>query len=111
VRITELSITELTSFGSLTSNDSDVTQPAPPLRVSHDNREYVLVTNASVRQSTESSRDPSPGTTVSSESILDLETGHPSAVCLVRSFHSMQAFSLIALYTGKDRLRQFTISK
>jgi hypothetical protein len=85
VGITELCNTELTLLGSLTSNDSDVTQPAPPLRVFHDGREYVLATNASVRQSAESpSRDSSLDTAVTSESILDLETGYHSAVCVVR---------------------------
>ncbi|KAI0257610.1 hypothetical protein BJV78DRAFT_1116381 [Lactifluus subvellereus] len=79
----------------LTSNDSDVTQPAPPLRVFHDGCEYVLATNASVRQCTESpSWDSYPETAVTSESILDLETGHYSAVCVVRSSHVTQVFSL-----------------
>jgi hypothetical protein len=88
VGITELCTTELTLLGSLTSNDSDITQPAPPLRVFHDGCEYVLATNASVRQSAESpSRDSSLDTAVTSESILDLETGYHSAVCVVRSSH------------------------
>lgn len=67
----------------LTSSDLEVAQPAPPLHVSYDNRQYVLVTNASVRQSMESSSyDPSPGIAVTSESTLDLESGHLSAVCV-----------------------------
>ncbi|KAI0307755.1 hypothetical protein B0F90DRAFT_1813161 [Multifurca ochricompacta] len=70
----------------LTSSDSNVAQPAPPLFVSYGDHEYVLVTNASVRQSAESlSLGPSPGTAVTSESILDLEGAHHSAVCVVSS--------------------------
>jgi hypothetical protein len=71
---------------SLVSDNPDVAQPVPPLRVFYDDREYVLATNVSVRQSTESlSLDPSPEIIVTSESILDLEGGHHSAVCVVRS--------------------------
>lgn len=67
----------------LTSSDSEVVQPVPPLHISYDNQKYVLVTNASVRQSMESpSYDPSPGIAVTSESTLDLESGHHSAVCV-----------------------------
>ncbi|KAH9023766.1 hypothetical protein EDB85DRAFT_1894624 [Lactarius pseudohatsudake] len=36
---------------SLTCSNPDVTQPVPPLVVSHDDHEYILATNASVRQS------------------------------------------------------------
>ena len=68
----------------MTSSESEVAQPVPPLHVSYDDRKYVLVTNASVRQSMESpSYDPSPGIAVTSESTLDLESGHHSAVCVV----------------------------
>lgn len=67
------------------SSDSDAAQPVPPLHVSYDNREYALVTNASVRQSTESlALEPSPEIAVTSESTLDLESGHHSTVCVVR---------------------------
>lgn len=67
----------------LTSSDLEVAQPAPPLHISYDNHKYVLVTNASVRQSMESSSyDPSSGIAVTSESTLDLERGHQSAVCV-----------------------------
>jgi hypothetical protein len=70
----------------LISSDLDVVQPVPPLHISYDNREYVLMTNASVRQSTESpSFDPSSGIAVTSESTLDLESGHHSAVCVISS--------------------------
>ncbi|KAH8988925.1 hypothetical protein EDB92DRAFT_1800007 [Lactarius akahatsu] len=66
----------------------DVTQPVPPLVVSHDDHEYVLATNASVRQSAESlSSVPSKDITVTSESMLDLENGYSTAVCTVRSFY------------------------
>ncbi|KAI0002074.1 hypothetical protein BJV77DRAFT_33648 [Russula vinacea] len=67
----------------LTSSDLEVVQPVPPLQISYDNREYVLMTNASVRQSTESpSFDTSSGIAITSESTLDLESGHHSAVCV-----------------------------
>jgi len=90
-----LCITQLTPLCSLTSSDLGVVQPVPPLRLLYDNREYVLVTNASVRQSTESlSLDPSPEITVTSESTLDLESGHHSAVCVVRSSYVAHTFSL-----------------
>ena len=88
-------ITRLTNLYSLVSSDSGVVQPVPPLRVLHDNREYVLATNASVRQSTESlSLDPSLEIAVTSESTLDLESGHHSAVCVVRSSYVTHGFSL-----------------
>ncbi|KAH9019666.1 hypothetical protein EDB84DRAFT_1624648, partial [Lactarius hengduanensis] len=35
-------------------HDPDITQPVPPLVVSHDDHEYILATNASIRQSAES---------------------------------------------------------
>lgn len=61
--------------------------------MSNDNRKYVLVTNASVRQSMESpSYDQSPGITVTSESTLDLESGNHSAVCVVKFFLTSDAF-------------------
>ncbi|KAI9457724.1 hypothetical protein F5148DRAFT_340325 [Russula earlei] len=70
----------------LTSSDPDVAQPIPPLRVFYDDRDYVLVTNTSVRRSTETlSSDTSPEIAVTSESTLDLESGHNSAVCVISS--------------------------
>ncbi|KAH9082134.1 hypothetical protein EDB83DRAFT_2592049 [Lactarius deliciosus] len=70
----------------LTCSDPDVTQPVPPLVVSHDDHEYVLATNASVRQSAESlSSVPSKDIAVTSESMLDLESGYNTAVCTVSS--------------------------
>jgi len=70
----------------LTCSDPDVTQPVPPLVVSHDDHEYVLATNASVRQSAESlSSVPHKDITVTSESMLDLESGYSTAVCAVSS--------------------------
>jgi len=70
----------------LISNDREVVQPIPPLRVFHDDHEYVLATNASVRQSTESfSLDTYPEIAVTSESTLDLESGHHSTVCVISS--------------------------
>ncbi|KAH8998916.1 hypothetical protein EDB86DRAFT_2802958 [Lactarius hatsudake] len=70
----------------LTCSDPDVMQPVPPLVVSHDDHEYVLATNASVRQSAESlSSVPSKDITVTSESMLDLESGYSTAVCMVSS--------------------------
>ena len=88
VRVKVASTTELLTVGSLTSSDPDVTQPVPPLVVSHDGHEYVLATNASVRQSAESlSSVPSRDITVTSESMLDLESGYSTAVCAVSSFY------------------------
>jgi hypothetical protein len=53
------------------------------------------MTNASVRQSVESlSFELSSGIAVMSESTLDLESGHHSAVCVVMSFFVIHAFSL-----------------
>ncbi|KAH9064275.1 hypothetical protein EDB87DRAFT_1396125 [Lactarius vividus] len=70
----------------LTCSDPDVTQPVPPLVVSHDDHEYVLATNASIRQSAESLFSvPSKDITVTSESMLDLESGYSTAVCTVSS--------------------------
>lgn len=90
-----LCITLLTPLYSLISSDPGVVQPVPPLRLLHDNREFVLVTNASVRQSTESLfLDPSPEIAVTSESTLDLESGHHSAVCVVRSSYVALIFGL-----------------
>lgn len=90
-----LCITLLIPLYSLISSDLGVVQPVPPLRLLHDNREFVLVTNASVRQSTESlSLDHSPEIAVTSESALDLENGHHSAVCVVRSSYIAHSFSL-----------------
>ncbi|SRR6266702_6307076 len=88
VRVTVACTTEILTLGSLTCSDPDLTQPVPPLVVSHDDREYVLATNASVRQSAESlSSAPSKDITVTSESMLDLESGYSTAVCAVRSFY------------------------
>lgn len=90
----DLYITQLTPLCSLISSDLGVVQPVPPLRLLHDGQKYVLVTNASVRQSTESlSLDASPEIAVTSESTLDLESGHHSAVCVVRSSYVAQSFS------------------
>jgi hypothetical protein len=95
----DLCITRLTFLCSLISSDLGIVQPVPPLHLLHDNREYVLVTNSSVRQSTESlSLDPSPEITVTSESTLDLESGHHSAVCVVRSSYGAHSFSLWSHY-------------
>jgi hypothetical protein len=95
VRVAGPCIPQLTFLCSLISSDPGVVQPVPPLRVFHDNREYILATNASVRQSTESlSLDPSPEIAVTSESTLDLESGHHSAVCVVRSSFITHSFSL-----------------
>ncbi|KAI9460933.1 hypothetical protein BJY52DRAFT_239582 [Lactarius psammicola] len=70
----------------LTCSDPDVTQPVLPLVISHDDHEYVLATNASVRQSAETlSSVPSKDITVTSESMLDLESGYSTAVCAVSS--------------------------
>ena len=61
--------------------------------MSYDKRKYVLVTNASVRQSMESpSYDLFPGIAVTSENTLDLESGHYSAVCVVNHLIDMQYF-------------------
>lgn len=88
MRVTVACTTEILTLGSLTCSDPDLTQPVPPLVVSHDDREYVLATNASVRQSAESlSSAPSKDITVTSESMLDLESGYSTAVCAVRSFY------------------------
>lgn len=88
VRITVACAAELLTLGSLTCSDPDVRQPVPPLVVSHDGHEYVLATNASVRQSAESlSSVPHKDITVTSESTLDLEIGSSTAVCAVRSFY------------------------
>ena len=90
-----LAITALTPLCSLISNDPDVVQPIPPLRVFYDDHEYVLATNASVRQSTESfPLDTYPEIAVTSESALDLESGHHSAVCVVRLLFVTQPSSL-----------------
>jgi hypothetical protein len=88
VRVTVACTTGLLTLGSLTCSDPDVTQPVPPLVVSHDDHEYVLATNASVRQSAESlSSVPHKDITVTSESMLDLESGYSTAVCAVRPFY------------------------
>jgi hypothetical protein len=88
VRAKVASNTELLTVRSLTSSDPDAMQPVPPLVVSHDGHEYVLATNASVRQSAESlSSVPSRDITVTSESMLDLESGYSTAVCAVSSFY------------------------
>src|SRR5258708_15501161 len=88
VRVTVACATNLLTLGSLTCSDPDVTQPVPPLVVSHDDREYVLAINASVRQSAESlSPVPHEDITVTFESMLDLENGYSTAVCAVRSFY------------------------
>ena len=93
MRVVGLCITQLTTLCSLISSDLGVVQPVPPLRVLHDDREYFLVTNASVRQSTESlGLDPSPEIAVTSESTLDLESGHHSAVCVVRPSYVVYSF-------------------
>lgn len=85
------------TFSSLTCGDPDVAQPVPPLVVSHDGHEYVLATNASVRQSTESlSSVLSKDITVTSESMLDLESGYSTAVCAVSSFYLVESLFLIA---------------
>lgn len=86
--VTVICNTEPLTLDSLTCSDPDVAQPVPPLVVSHDGHEYVLATNASVRQSAESlSSVPSKDITVTSESMLDLESGYSSAVCAVSSFY------------------------
>ena len=88
MRVTVACNTVLLTLGSLTCSDLDVTQPVPPLVVSHDGHEYVLATNASVRQSAESlSSVPSEDITVTSESMLDLESGYSTAVCAVSPFY------------------------
>ncbi|KAI0271344.1 hypothetical protein BC834DRAFT_966842 [Gloeopeniophorella convolvens] len=70
----------------LTSNEPNVTQPSPPMLLSHDGRDFVLTSSVSVRKSTESpTADFSPTSQVVSESILDLESGRHSAVCVVLS--------------------------
>ena len=92
---------------SLITSDMDVAQPVPPLHISHDNREYVLVTNASVRQSMEPpSFDPSSGIAITSESTLDLEIGHHSAVCVVRSSFVMHACFRSLIPALGQRFRQ-----
>jgi hypothetical protein len=96
----------------LTCSDTDVAQPVPPLVVSHDGHEYVLATNASVRQSAETlSSVPSKDITVTSESMLDLESGYSSAVCAVSSdtLDSPQAWD--TFLDKCDRLTARTVSK
>jgi len=89
----------------LVSDNPDVAQPVPPLRVLYDDREYVLATNASVRQSTESlSLDPSPEIIVTSESNLDLEGGHHSAVCVISSDNLDSPRELNALLQKCDQM-------
>ncbi len=88
MRVTVTGAARLLTPGSLTSGDPDVTQPVPPLVVSHDGHEYVLATNASVRQSAESlSPVSSQDISVTSESLLDLESGYSNAVCVVRLYY------------------------
>lgn len=73
---------------SLTSTDSDPTQPAPPLTLHYDGDDYILGSSHTVRQSKEqipgvATQYAQKNVEVVTESLLDLESNQKSAVCLV----------------------------
>ncbi|KAI0051716.1 hypothetical protein FA95DRAFT_1511727 [Auriscalpium vulgare] len=66
----------------LTSSDVEVTQPAPPLIINYDGKQFLLVNSVSVRQSDESPSHSLEAKVVS-ESVLDLESSQKHTACSV----------------------------